>query len=339
MKLRIALYLIVAWLLPPMVAVMAGWRGVWGSGSAGVDFLLPLPISGGALHVPSWLLGAGLVLLRQRGEGAGPWWGRVGAAAMAAVGLVLMVDMNAVALALSTDAPWPSASRWWTAHPLGLFLLCDGVLAWLWPGVRVPQATPRYRWGAVLLAAGLPALLLVSQWQQAPIRRHDLLMGQSRPGPNRGDEIVGVYTTLPMQAAPLAEAVRTQGLLPPLQQDVNVQDQAVMFFDSHTAARQLDLAKAKLTWCRYEDGSPDRWGDGALDCFSDHLNFAERLTAAYDQTDPAHTPDVRRFLARAALCRMQPGASECAGLARNRVDLLARGDLPERDRAALASAD
>lgn len=339
MKLRIALYLIVAWLLPPMVAAMAGWRGVWGSGSAGVDFLLPLPISGGALHVPSWLLGAGLVLLRQRGEGAGPWWGRVGAAAMAAAGGVLMVDMNAVALALSTDAPWPSASRWWTAHPLGLFLLCDGVLAWLWPGVRVPQATPRHRWGAVLLAAGLPALLLVSQWQQAPIRRHDLLMGQSRPGPSRGDEIVGLYTTLPMQAAPLAAAVRAQSLLPPPAQDVNVQDQAVMFFDSHVAARQLDMAQAKLTWCRYEDGTPDRWGEGALDCFSHHLNFAERMAAAYDQTDPGLILDVRRYLARAAACRAQPGAAECTSLQRDRVGLQGRGDLNPRDREALASLD
>ena len=45
MKLRVALYLIVAWLLAPMIAAAAGWRGIWGTGSAGLDFLLPLPMA------------------------------------------------------------------------------------------------------------------------------------------------------------------------------------------------------------------------------------------------------------------------------------------------------
>ena len=44
------------------------------------------PISGGALHVPSWLLGAGLVMARQSADGHAAWWGRIGALAMAASG-------------------------------------------------------------------------------------------------------------------------------------------------------------------------------------------------------------------------------------------------------------
>ncbi|MCP5270847.1 MAG: hypothetical protein H6932_06410 [Burkholderiaceae bacterium] len=339
MTLRVALYLIVAWLLAPVIAAAAGWRGIWGTGSAGLDFLLPLPISGGALHVPSWLLGAGLVVLRQSAGGTGARWGRIGALAMAASGAVLLVDMNDVALALGTDAPWPSVRRLLSANPLGLFLLVDGLLAALWPGAPRAAAPARRRMAGLGLAMVPPVLLAAALWQQAPVSRHDLLPGAALYGPSRGDETVALFTTLPMQPAVLAAAVARRGSPMPPDQDLNVQDQAIMFFDSHDAAQRLDVARARLTWCRYEDGTPERWIDGAGDCFSDHQNFSERLAAAHDNIAAGHTRPVHLFLARASVCRAQPSAEECAGLDRARDRLRASPDLNDLDRAALARTD
>ncbi|MCB1997986.1 MAG: hypothetical protein H6933_01725 [Burkholderiaceae bacterium] len=339
MRLRIACYLLTAWLLPPMLAGMAGWRGVWGTGSAAFDFLLPWPVSGGVLHLPSWGLGAGLLGLRQRAGSRAPWWGRMGAAAMAGSGAVLLLDMNALALALQTDAPWPSAARWFVANPLGLFMLCDGLLASLWPGVASTPMPRPLRIAGLALALLLPLVFAVGLWRQAPVARHDLLLVTSRPGPARGDERVAVYTRMPMQPALLGPAVAGRRLLPDLDEDVNVQDQAVLFFDSHDAAQRLDVAQARLTWCRYEDGTPEQWHTGAADCFGPHQNFSERLAAAHAGLDAGHSPPVRRFLALASTCRAQRNAPECHGLDRERATLQAQAGLSDLDRQALSHAD
>ena len=49
-------WLLVAWTLPPLIAAALGWEGIWGSGSALVDYLIPIPVAGGAFHVPSFLI-------------------------------------------------------------------------------------------------------------------------------------------------------------------------------------------------------------------------------------------------------------------------------------------
>lgn len=338
MKLRIVTYLVSAWLLAPLLAALFGWRGIWGTGSAGPDFLLPWPTTGGALHVPSWLLGVGLVVLRQRVDTAAPWWAGLGAAVMAGAGSLLLVDLADLALWWQAGASLPSASELVSANPLGLFLLVDGLLALIWPraaGAPVPRGQRR---AGAALALGALLLFGAALWQQAPVNRYDLLPATSRPGPSRGDEFVAYFTTLPMTPATLAEAVARHGLPPP-QEDVNVQDQAVLFFDDHAAARQLRMDRVRMTWCRYEDGTPDRWIPGAGDCFGSHLNFSERLAGAHERLDPRLSLPVRLLLSRLTLCRTAVGAAECIGVERERADLLARSDLAELDRDALSRLD
>lgn len=339
MKIQLAIYLVAAWLLAPLLAGLAAWPGVWGGDSAALDYLLPLPITGGLLHLPSLLGGALLLVLRQRGAGTAPWWGRVGAAAMAGAGAALLVDLGALAQAWHSDSPWPLSGRWLSQNPLGLFLLVDGLLALLWPGRPAAAPAARTRLAGALLALGLPLLLLAAQWQQLPVHRHELLIGASRPGPARGDETTAIFTRLPMQPASLADALARQGLLPHPRDDVNVQDQALVFFDSLADAQRLDLAKARLTWCRYEDGSAERWIPGAGDCFSGHRNFSERLAERYDSLAPGLSPPVRSLLARGLLCQELSMAAECRGLAQERDQLRGRAALSDVDREALRGLD
>ena len=62
-KRRLLVWASIAWPLPAVLAGALGWQGVWGSGSALVDYLIPLPVAGGALHVPSFLC-CGLAVAR-----------------------------------------------------------------------------------------------------------------------------------------------------------------------------------------------------------------------------------------------------------------------------------
>ena len=54
-KWRMVLWCVGVWITPAVVAGMLGWPGIWGGGSAFGDLILPAPITGGIIHVPSFL--------------------------------------------------------------------------------------------------------------------------------------------------------------------------------------------------------------------------------------------------------------------------------------------
>lgn len=344
MTVRLVAFVLVAWCIPPLLAGAFGWHGIWGSGSALWDFLSPLPISGGVLHVPSLLAAMSLVALRQKRDKVLP--AGFAAVAMVSTGAVLLVDMNDLSLALATDMALPSASRLLSNNPLGLFLVSDGLLALLWPHAHGDAVSPKTVVIGCAAVIGVPLLLMASMYRQAPIAQYQILPGLSQQGPSRGDELAAVYTTTAMEPTVLQQALAATSFASPPQMSVNVEDQAVYFYDSYEAAQRLAIDSVRLTWCRYEDGTPERWLPGAGDCFSDHVNFSERFADAYDRVDPRHSPGARGYVALLGLCQSVTlvedasfsavaGQRECAANERAREELIARGQLNDFDREVL----
>jgi hypothetical protein len=342
---RLVSFLVVAWALPPAIAGALGWNGIWGTGSAFWDSLIPFPTTGGFLHLPSIAGCAALIAWRKAGVEPFATLSRPLATGIALAGVALMLDIADLHLAATTDvAPYHLL----TANPLGLFLLSDGVLAQLW----LPRLD-RARRGAGWLAAGLLAALAPAclvgcvAYRQAPSAHDRLLRGMSWEGPARGDEIVTVYSSIGFVPAELEAELRADPMrlaLPPEQHE-NAEDQAIYFFDSLSATRERRLDGARLAWCRYEDGTPSHWVDDGAECFADHVSFAERWEQLRDGTDPELSPDVRSFVARRLACAnvvLAPGAEysgvaaqrRCTELPRLREELLARAS-SERDLRAL----
>ena len=58
--------LTLAWVTPAIITEILGWRGIWGSGSAFGDALIPIPVAGGCLHVVSFCLSAAIVYREHR---------------------------------------------------------------------------------------------------------------------------------------------------------------------------------------------------------------------------------------------------------------------------------
>ena len=115
-KLRLIVFGILAWVVPPLIAGALGWRGVWGSGSALVDYLIPIPVAGGALHVPSFVLLLVLVA----------WGPRLSAKATGrARALALGAALTGAVLLLPPPEWRPSE------NPLGLFVVVDALVALL----------------------------------------------------------------------------------------------------------------------------------------------------------------------------------------------------------------
>ena len=156
---RKALWVLVAWPAPAVIAGLAGWNGIWGSGSALGDYLIPIPVAGGSLHVPTFV--AATILVFAFGEGRDRtsaervrWLGPV-LAALTVCGLAMLIDLERLARPFVSDAPFRLRFE---KNALALFVTTDFGLALLW--TRGPRIS--LRTGGIAAAA---AGVLLLGWQ------------------------------------------------------------------------------------------------------------------------------------------------------------------------------
>ena len=102
--LRLIPWILIAWPMPALIAGALGWKGIWGSGSALFDFLIPIPVAGGALHVPSFVV-CGLIVLNMR-------FAEEESAARMRAFLI-----GAVLAGLLMCVSFPPVGWWWSAVP------------------------------------------------------------------------------------------------------------------------------------------------------------------------------------------------------------------------------
>ena len=125
------LVLVLAWLTPALIAEMLGWRGVWGGGGAFGDYIIPIPVAGGAMHVPSFVVLAVVVFANRRRTEAGRSFLPLFAFCIAAAGLAAMLDFDRLNSWLFTDYE-PSGSPFrFDSNPFFLFVTTDA----LWAGI------------------------------------------------------------------------------------------------------------------------------------------------------------------------------------------------------------
>ena len=66
---RFLFWLLLAWPTPALIAGALGWKGIWGSGSATVDYLIPIPVAGGVFHAMSFIAISALLVSAPRWPG------------------------------------------------------------------------------------------------------------------------------------------------------------------------------------------------------------------------------------------------------------------------------
>lgn len=299
---RFLFWLALAWPAPALIAGALGWKGVWGSGSALADYLIPIPVAGGVFHVMTFACVTAVLVTQAK-------WPPMlqGAARGILLGLslaafALLLDLPALRDAATTDLKLHRIP--WQQNPLGLFLLTDSLIAQLFLGSyegRWPEASREWLLSAVALAV-LP-VGVASVWMGKDSRGgQPFIIGGSRPGPDRADEVHFIYTKLPVGSPkfrPEAEGFVAQWHPA---SSINSEDAAIHFFTSLEAAKMQDAKQAVLTYCMYEDGTPPAWMGGAGDCFSQHENFSERMKRFLDAQDGKLPIDERLRLARVQAC-------------------------------------
>lgn len=335
-KFRLLLWILLAWPLPALIAGALGWSGVWGSGSALADYLIPVPVAGGALHVPSFVVaGVIMLLFPDFSPAAAARLRALLIGAMLAGGLWLL---NLHDLWLAQQIGTKFSGSLWQQNPLGLFLLCDAALALLFTAGA--EQRPRLRLDVLtLILLLLPSALPLSMAKPRASADPPFKAGMSLHGDARGDEFLMVFTRLDTDAPDFRKQAEAWAEEPAAMAHprfhVSAEDTAVLFTRSREAAQRLNRDQVVATLCLYEDGAPLRWLPGAGDCFSGHQGFSERLgraASARPQDEPA---ELRPYLAAHELCATEKFAAGeagrglqltsaliCEGLPRQRQELL-----------------
>lgn len=274
---RFFLWLALAWPTPALIAGALGWKGVWGSGGALADYLIPIPVAGGALHAMTFAVVSALLLSQKAWPARLLGLSRGVLLGLSLCGLAMLLDLTEIHQAAGTDARLGRLP--WQANALGLFLLTDSLIAQLFVGAFEGRSPSGAReWGGSLAAAVLlPAIAAAALITQDPRYGKTFALQGARPGPERGDEEVIVYTTLLVASPSFRAQAEAHAAQWHPAKSVNSEDTAVYFLNSLQAARRQDTKQAALTYCMYEDGTPARWLPGAGDCFSQHESFSERL--------------------------------------------------------------
>ncbi|MDP1536625.1 MAG: hypothetical protein Q8L95_05530 [Burkholderiales bacterium] len=313
-KPRLLLWALIAWPLPALIAAALGWKGVWGSGSALLDYLIPVPVAGGVLHVPSFVVAGVVVLLLPGLDAAGAARLRALLIGGALAGALWLLNLHDLWLAQQTGMKF--SGRLWQENPLGLFLVCDAVLALVFTAGAAQG--PRLRLDVLtLILILLPSALPLSMAKPRAAADPPFRAGMSQHGETRGDESLMVFTRLDTQAADFraqAEAWAEQpASMAHPRFHVSAEDMAVMFTRNREAAQRLNRDQVMATLCLYEDGAPPRWLPGAGDCFSGHQGFSERLARAAGARPQDEPAELRAYLAARELCAQEKFASGEAG--------------------------
>lgn len=335
---RLLLWVLMAWPLPALIAAALGWQGVWGSGSALTDYLIPMPVAGGALHVPSFVFCGVLMLLLPDSSAIGAARLRALLLGVLLAGLLWLLNLQDLLLAVKNGESFPR--RLFEDNPLGLFLLCDALLALVFTA-----ATPQRPWLRLdllsLLLLLLPCVLPLYMALPRASADPEFRGGMSRRGEARGDESLMVFTRLDVLAADFRKRAEAWAERPEVMAHprfhVDAEDIALLFTRNREAAQRMDAAQVQATLCLYEDGTPPRWLPGAGDCFSDHLGFNERLAAAAGNRPQDEPAELRRYFAALELCATDKPATVpsaqglqvssamiCEGLPRRRAELQQR---------------
>ena len=319
-----AIFLMCAWVTPALIAGMLGWPGIWGGGSALTDYLIPVPVAGGAFHVPSFIA---LVILTSTVHGretAQTSWLAWGTLALALTAVAAMLDFGRLANWLFTDYR-PHSLIQFEKNPFLLFIASDA----LWACMHCIGANlrfPRLSTVSLPLVPAVVASALTIVYHGAGAKFD---IGPTVPNTTRGQVSQYVYTTTPYDAAVYTDWLQTSSLSKPWF-NPNFEHKAILFTNSmDTMQRYWEKDHQATdhivaTLCLYEEDKSVEPHSGFADCFEQRPMFAERLEEQLQQTNTGLGKPIDEWFALVQLCDTitlpeKPnldvtGESRCAGL-------------------------
>jgi len=297
------LILILAWITPAAVAGALGWSGIWGTGSAFGEFLIPIPLAGGVFHVPSFLAAAGIILASRNSTGPLVRYLPVLAFSVLALSISLMLEFDRINAWLFTDyEPFGSPFRL-DDNPLLLFVATDA----FWVGsyaVMRGFTSPVRSWLMLpLVPAAVVGLSAANYQTSGPVFE----IGGSMYTSSRGQEIITVYTSESYDEDVFVKWLEEDRYFALPWFNVNSEHVAVLFTNSMQAIKwgqfdQVESESTIATICLYEEDRSIIPHRDYYDCFAERNTVEQELAALAASESTGLGSDIDFWYARVLLC-------------------------------------
>jgi hypothetical protein len=296
------IFLILMWITPALIAGMLGWRGIWGSGSAFADYLIPIPVAGGVLHVPSFIVAATIIMFARNLPASISRYLPVLAFAVFLAAQSLQLDFERINSWLFTDyTPYGSPFRF--AHnPFYLFISTDA----FWVGIYAltkGYTTPLRYW---LLLPVVPVAIIglhaFGYQTNGPVFR----IGGSLSGKARGNEIHLVYTSSGYDEKMILDWIERNNYAKPWT-NPNSEHDAIYFTNSMQVIKwrkfdKIDTDNTVATVCLYEEDRSVKAYKGYYNCFKDRKTVEEKIMTLFTRNKIGLGRDIDHWYARVQLC-------------------------------------
>ena len=298
-----SLFLIMAWITPAVIAGILNWKGIWGSGSALFDYLIPIPVAGGALHVPSFALAATVIAIFHKLPASLTRWLPLIALSIALCAQTLQLNFGQINDWLFTDFEPASSGIRFGKNPLLLFIFCDALFVFLFAFLRGCRISLKQGLAVLLV----PFAIIISQailYQNATGTR--FVYGYSQPGKTRGQEIVMVYTDSTYDEVTFRGWLDNDHASVKPWNSPNAEHTAVFFTNSMQAIRWHKMSTNEnivATVCLYEEDRSVTMHAGYTDCFAHRKTVSARMDELFKSAKTGLGRDIDKLWAYKQLCR------------------------------------
>ncbi|MDJ0748202.1 MAG: hypothetical protein QNJ11_01900 [Woeseiaceae bacterium] len=293
--------LILAWITPAVIAGALGWSGIWGAGSALGDYLIPIPVAGGALHVPSFLVAAAFIFAASKVTGTFIRYLPVLAFSVLALAIALMIDFERLNAWAFTDYSPHGLPVRLDGNPFLLFVASDAFWVGVYALTRV-ASIPKVAWFALpVLPTIAVGISMANYHSSGPVFR----LGGSMGTGQRGEEIVMVYTSASYNESVFRGWLEQDPYFARPWFNVNSEHVAIHFTNSMQAIKwgQFDQTEDTIaTICLYEEDRSVHPHRGYYDCFADRNTVEQELAELAARESTGLGDDVDHWYARALLC-------------------------------------
>lgn len=297
------LFICLIWLTPAMIAGMLGWSGIWGSGSAFTEYLIPLPIAGGAFHIPGLIFSfIALKTLNNRDSTHSHYIG-YSAFFLFAVMLTLHIDFPRFYNWLTTDyQPYGFPIRF-DSNAIYLFTISDAFWVWVYAlvkGSRLDKTT-------LLMAMIIPPAVLILQLVKYSVSGPDFTIGGTAPNKNRGQETQYIFTTAKYDEQLLLNWLNERDYLGAPWMSQNTEHEAIIFTNSMQAIKwgrhdEINTSNTIATVCSYEENKSRNIHQGLYDCFAGKETTHMKLETIMTEHSSGLHPWVDHWYAQTILC-------------------------------------
>ncbi len=292
--------LILAWITPAFIAGVLGWRGIWGNNNVVIDYLIPIPVAGGVLHVPSFALAAIIILTVHKWPKSLADYFPLSAFVTVIAAQTLQLRFNILFDWLYTDSQTFPIK--FNDNPLLLFVSFDALWVALYTKLKGYGVKAEY-WLLVPLTPVF-IILVVAVVSPNPTEKIRIMRGHAQ----NGNELHLVYNTKPYDEQAYLAWFERQTMIKRPEFD-HSQHLGVYFMNSlnEFKKRRTDNAKTIVaTLCAYEEDQSVKIYQGYFDCFSKRKNFSEKMAESAAKTKTGLGYRYDKWFSAARLCENIP---------------------------------